>query len=276
MLNLPGVRPDHAHRTITQHCADAGIEAPDGVRYALDIDAVLVVASTPDPEADLRAGIARRDDPKKLAAALTKSAAAIAAADRVGQARTAIGRDLDMVARQALHDDADQVIAQLRPIFDETVAAARAAVDVIGPDTPDSKMLRRPHLKALWDQVGATRNRLSAIQAVRTDLADCAYGTPTEDPSWYVTTTADLEHAEPDLWALVIAGVPIRLNTAAESAAIAADRDRAEAERLALHEARKQRDADNDPMVRAYRRETERARAQAQQRAALQGPQDAA
>ena len=58
MLNLPGVLPDHAHRTITQHCADAGIEAPDGVRYALDIDGVLVVASTPDPEADLRAGIA--------------------------------------------------------------------------------------------------------------------------------------------------------------------------------------------------------------------------
>lgn len=276
MLNIPGTPADHAHRTIAKHCADAGINPPDGVLYALEVDQALISASTPDPEGDLRAAIARGDDPKKLAANLAKVAAAIAAADRIAQARQGIGRDLDMYARQALHDNAAAVLEQLRPTFDRTVAAAREAVDVIGPEHPGSDILARPAMKALWNEVVAARQHLDAIRAVRTDLADCAYGPPSEDPSWYLTTAADLEDAPANLWDLIVSGRPVRLNTLGEITAVTAERDRAAIDLAARREARKQQELQNDPMYKALQRAGEEARQAAQRRSGHPGPQDAA
>ena len=169
MLNIPGTPADHAHRTIAKHCEAVGIDPPAGVTYALEVDQALITASTPDPEGDLRAAITRGEDPKKLAANLTKAAASIAAADRIAQARQGVGRDLDMYARQALHDNAAAVLEQLRPTFDRTVAAAREAVDVIGPEHPGSDILARPAMKALWNEVVAARQHLGAIRAVSRD-----------------------------------------------------------------------------------------------------------
>lgn len=276
MLNIPGTPADHAHRTIAKHCEAVGIDPPAGVTYALEVDQALITASTPDPEGDLRAAIKRGEDPKKLAANLTKAAASIAAADRIAQARQGVGRDLDMYARQALHDNAAAVLEQLRPTFDRTVAAAREAVDVIGPEHPGSDILARPAMKALWNEVVAARQHLGAIRAVRTDLADCNYGPPSEDPSWYLTTAADLEDAPANLWDLIVSGRPVRLNTLGEITAVTAERDRIAVDLAARREARKARERENDPMVRAFRQADEMARQAAQLRAGSSGPQDAA
>ena len=75
---------------------------------------------------------------------------------------------------------------------------------------------------------------------------------------------------------VIVSGRPVRLNTLGEITAVTAERDRIAVDLAARREARKARERENDPMVRAFRQADEMARQAAQLRAGSPGPQDAA
>ena len=273
MLNHPGFNDHRAHIEIVRHLDAVDVPVPDDIRYACDVDAALAAVARPDPASDLRAAVARRDTPAKVAAGIGKAAAALAAADKVEQARVELSGDLDRIARRALHDHGDEIIAEMRPTFDAALGAAHAAIEVLGPDAPSSDLLSRPKLRAMWHDVEEARRRLDAVLVVVTDLADCGYR-PNSDHrlAMYVARPDDLETIPHKLWAAITQGYTVQLNTVAEANQITAARDRAVADLAARREERKQRDRRESPMARAFRRADELAR----EAAATGGPQDAA
>ena len=274
-LNTPGTNRHDAHRQIARHLERVNIAPPEGVQRALDLDAALRTVTAADPLETLRAGIAGTMTATEAGKQATKAATAMVVADRAAQVHQAVQPDLDRLARRALADDADRILEELQPALDRAVAAIREALAAFGSlDAPSKDALRVPALAATYEQSVTARQQVRHVEDVRSDLAECGYGTPTSDASWWITDATQLDGAPSRLEHIIAQGYAVRVNTAEQSADIARLRD-AEAARLAEERAERKRQAtERDPFVRTLRRAQERI---TQQAAAQQGgPRDAA
>lgn len=252
MLNSPHNK-GNAHHNIARHLDAAGIEPPAGIIRAVDIDLALGVTSTIEVLTELRAGINGTMTPAKCAAALKVAAADLLAQERASQLRNDVQPDLDSIARRALHADADRILTDLRPKFAEAVAQVRAVVDMFGTLNPPSDIRNAPGLVDLVNRSTSAQEYLRHVRTVRLDLADVGYGPATEDPTWWIVNTHDLDNAPARLVDIIAAGIDVRPNTLPEMEQLTAAR-LAEQERLAVKRAeKKKRDADADPMVRSIR-----------------------
>jgi hypothetical protein len=243
MLTVPFGPPTHdAHHVIARHLGALGVAVPEGVQRVLDLDAALVAAATADPLDVIRAGILGGTlTPAKAPKALGDAASAMLAVEKAEDARRALLPTLDLVARQALAADAERIVADLRPAFDDAAARLVADLAVLGPE-PDKRALTTPAGAHAWHDREAALAVLADVHTVRTDLAEVGHGGA--EAGWYVA--GHLDGALPAnpwrWWDVIAAGYTLRLNTAAEADAVAqgavllvAERERsaAEAERAA-------------------------------------------
>ncbi len=234
MLNLTGVIAHNAHHLANQHLTAVGIEVPAGVQYAIDVDRALADAANPQVDNRLAGDLANRVPVKDLMAHVTADLSAVVAGEHLTGLHRGAQRQLDQIARQAYFDAAGDILEKLAPMFDTVVATYREAANLVGVDTPDSSILARPKLKAIWDEVVAAKARLDAIGAVRTDLADLGYGPRDETPAWYVTNVADLAAAPAGLRQILgDTDITVRLNTAEQIDGLLADAARADQARAA-------------------------------------------
>lgn len=225
-------------RTIAARLTAAGVTPPAGIARAVAIDDALHAATT-TAEASLDPVAAGITDgtltPAKAGKLLTDAALARSTADYAKAAHRDLSRSLDTAAAAGLAEDADRVLAELRPTFDAAAAELVAAHEVLGDD-PDAH--RRTHTATVagaraLEQRDAALSTLRRIDRVRHDLADVHPAYRTSAAFWYVTGATTTPKAPARWWDLIAAGYQLHLNTPTEADAVAAAVAQADAEREA-------------------------------------------
>jgi hypothetical protein len=252
LVNFPGGLPD-AHRTLRRDLAAVGITEPPGVSRACAIDDALLALVNTDVMADITSEIIGTTKAAVIADKAMKAATSLVAADRLGQVHRDAQRTLDRIARQALYADAERILDELRPMFDDAVPHVAEVVESFGSLTPAPAILEAPGPRRLWDRAVEARQQLDRVLDVRRDLQAVGYGPP-ETNAWFLTTSHDLAAADDtNLEGLVGAGWPVRLNTLQEIDEVEAAQRAEEEQRAARADQRRRAQVERDPYVRNLR-----------------------
>ncbi len=242
---------------LAQQFEAAEASLPDRARVVIATFQAANAAAAERPADDLRAALVSGDlTPKNAAQQVHKAATALAAQ----QHATGIVRDLANPAmalfRRAVAADADRIIADLQPRWNQAASAVHAAAQHFTADTDPAHVLSAgPQAAEAWTHLDAALNTLDRIRGARVALATCGYGTHQQDASWFIASAPDaealaranaaLDAAGNGLRNLVEAGFRLRLNTADQAQAVASgaktvteQREAQEhAERVAEHQA---------------------------------------
>lgn len=241
------------HQLLARQLAALGVDLPAEAKRALAVFAAAMAAAEASPAEDLRLAFEAGKITPQNAGRMVQEAA------RNENARTAalgLARDLDRpvsrAATRALAEDGDRIVTELRPAFAAAAETVRRAAETFAPDAdPATVLASAPDAAALWQQLAAAAQTLDAICGVRIGLAGCGYGNASPVVAAFVTAVADtaaLRKAEAlhgnspgvgGMWhALIAGGFELRLNTAAEAAAVIAKATAADASSRRAEEAR--------------------------------------
>jgi hypothetical protein len=217
--------------TVTRKLERLGLPLPKALARIVEIDRALGEMSTEAPTdallADVRAG--KLTDPTKIRAGIAKTAAALAAHDYARRILGDLDGPLDHLHRAAIAEDADELITSMRPIFTEAVAVLALGLDALGPDPRPEVADQSPGLARAYAQWSAALKQVRLIAQITNDIDS------TLEAAWFIDATAtDIDRAHADyphgeVWGLVRAGHPLRLNLRREAQEIVDEAQRAAA-----------------------------------------------
>lgn len=227
------------------------IEVPKDIEAVIATRLAVNTAFSTDPvkalATDLLAGAVK---PKDVTARVLAASAELVQREKAGE----VGRDLDStlerLARRATLSEADNIIVKARPAFDAAVAAIVEATQLFGSDPDERSVLALgPSAVEAWNRRRAAVEMLKSVRRLRVALRDAGHGDGDArqvEVTWFIATArtqADIDQAAQvhngkgeGLVNLAASGIPLRLNTPAESAALLTEAGRrtAEATRLEI------------------------------------------
>jgi hypothetical protein len=220
---------------------------------AADVYRAALAAAGEAPAADLQAAlVAGKLNPKNIGGMVREAALAQAAQQNAHQVVASLRLTINKVIRDALREDRDRIITELRKGFDPAAAEVAKAAEHFGPGTTAEDIVTaRPDVVKKYNQLAAHVTTLDLVsRAYRTLLSDVLRELPDDIATLFVADAEDLGtlrelYRSHGSWlALAHAGYTLRLNTPNEAAALVA---RAEAKAAELAK------AEHDKAVEANR-----------------------
>lgn len=217
-------------RTIASKLGKFELELPPASSEALAVEdavrAELAHAKSASDDAHFRDELAVVT-PADAAELVRTVAARLTVADQARRISGMLSQSLSVRVRDAVAEDAEAIIVSMRPAWDAAADALAASRDVFG-DRPDAEAIRRagPAAGSAWAARLKSLETLSELRWVRVALMPVC-GPGRQSAAMYVADVDSLELGNEvfgspgnDLENLSNAGCRLRLNTAAEIAAL--------------------------------------------------------
>ncbi|CUR54210.1 hypothetical protein NOCA2140033 [metagenome] len=212
---------------VTRSLADVGIPLPKAAQEAADVLQVLQDEAIRDVVTEvITNATATPLTVKNASKRVQELAIALTARERAAEAARAYERPVLDQFRDAIASNVDELIVEMRPIFDQCAAIFHNAGATLEPgrqvNASDGVEAVRTYL-ALDD----AQQRFAAINSARLRITEMA-GSADSDVTWYVESVPDMDAlmSARSLWKrgphyLTRAGYRLRLNTRAEAQAVA-------------------------------------------------------
>jgi hypothetical protein len=207
----------------------AGVPIPDGLTYAAQVHAEAdryAMSSTDDMVTSLRDAIERRAlPPAKVSKALRDLAVEQATAAKRFTVAEHARKAARVAGRDAVADEAEELMAVMRPRFVEAAAVLAASLE------PRPPAKDKPHASPYLSRVTSDRDdalaELNRLRGARLALGDVGYGSAEESAAWYTRprnreqlldgNSCFLRGVANSFVAMAELGLPLYLNTAAEA-----------------------------------------------------------
>ena len=152
-----------------------GVELPDDAKTIIALRAEALSAATATPIDDLRADVAAgKVKPADVRKRITAAATELTIQEKSRALIRELEPTLDNLARRWARDHGDELIATLRPQFDDAAATLTATVKELGAHADPAAVLERGKDAAeAWTRGRDALAVLHQIRAVRRELNKC-------------------------------------------------------------------------------------------------------
>lgn len=227
-------------RTISE-LAHFQVTVDKSVHDALDLLDAAKAAALLDPTADLAAAYqAGKLTPTNVGKHMIHAATISLARERLYLASQAIEQGVSATIREWIRANADRIITEMRPAFDDAAALVHAAGAHFPPAATAAQIIEGgSRAVEAHEHLDAALATLHRVRALRIAVGDCA-GHGEQDVTWWVAAVSDALHLDQAVRAytsagdafhsLAHAGFTLRMNTVTEAARITSGVQRVEAE----------------------------------------------
>ena len=211
------------------------IELPTEFDRAVAVLAAGMTAASANPSYELLSKFDTGElTPETVGPEVLRAAVALNAKQSAHGIMRDIENPLCKHARNAIRGNGDELVDQLRPVFDSAAVEVATAAEMFTPTATAADILRSgPGAAVAWNSLADAAARLAKVHDARLMMANFGYGASPHRPAYFVegigtqdqmiAAVAAYGHSSGRggrFHALVVAGVTLRLNDAHEVAAI--------------------------------------------------------